>query len=138
LPRERRHDRQDESVCATTIAEGVKRIPSDPRGPAREEQEIDDEAHHDRRIPSAALSATIAPRRPGKRAMAIHAPRGKPSAHARTVEARLTFRDSQTIDQRSRVGAGDEPESEPEGGAKVRHGSIVPSAPRLADMKRSA
>ncbi len=37
------------TVCAITIADGVKRMPSEPSGPARGQQQIKRETHHHRR-----------------------------------------------------------------------------------------
>ena len=47
--------------------------------------------------PIAAFSATISAPRPGKRAIAIAAPIGKPIAAEKTVAVRLTASDSATI-----------------------------------------
>ena len=84
-------------ACATTIAEGVNRIPSAPNGPARESKRYTSSPTTTGGRPMSAFSSTITVCRPGKRPTAIAAPRGKPTSAAIATADRLTRRLRRTI-----------------------------------------
>src|SRR5882762_387429 len=84
-------------ACATTIAEGVNRIPSAPNGPARESKRYTSNPTTTGGRPMRAFSTTITVCRPGKRPTAIAAPSGRPSNAAIATAERLTRRLRRTI-----------------------------------------
>src|SRR5882762_5164556 len=84
-------------ACAKIIAEGVKRIPSAPRGPARESRRYTSSPTTTGGKPMSAFSNTTTVCRPRKRPTALAAPRGKPSSAAIATADRLTRKLSRTI-----------------------------------------
>ena len=89
------------SVCAITIAPGVKRMPQEPSGPARESSRYTTRPTTTEGRPSRAFITTITARRPGKLATATAAPSGSPIAQASTAEARLTPMERTTMRRNS-------------------------------------
>src|SRR6267154_1345795 len=84
-------------ACATTITEGVNRIPSAPSGPARESKRYTSSPTTTGGRPMSAFSNTITVCRPRKRPTAIAAPSGRPSRAAMATADRLTRKLSRTI-----------------------------------------
>ena len=77
-------------VCATIIAVGVNRMPSEPSGPARDSSRYTTSPTTTEGSASSVLSVAIAALRPGTRATASHAPSTMPKAAATRQAAALT------------------------------------------------
>src|ERR1041385_2631671 len=122
-------------VWATTIAEGVKRIPSAPSGPARESKRYTSNPTTTGGKPMSAFSTTITVWRPGKRPTAIAAPIGRPSRAAIATADRLTRRLRKTIS----ISLASRPTSSARAAVRASDmiGVLVDSIPYMCGVARS-
>ena len=87
------------TVCAMTIAGGVNEQVQAPQRPGARQQEIDEQAHHDRRQPHQRVQDHDHRLASGKPPTAMAAPSGMPSSVAMATADRLTARLSPTMCQ---------------------------------------